>query len=488
MHTDFSLLLPEFLLAGLALAVLVVDMALPQALVRRRSDVAAIIATVGMALVLAVTLLTARENTGFLYEQLLFTDRFALLFKVLFLGTGIAVSWMSQEYVGAKMRHPGEFHALVVLAVLGAGLMASAGELLTAYISIELLAFALYVLVGLGRGDMRSAEAVTKYVLLGAVSSAVMLFGISLLYGATGQTAFRYLEGPLDQVWAPVPIVGFAFLVAGLGFKLSAVPFHLWTPDVYEGAPTPVTALISVLSKSATVALVVRFLAEGAMGYQEHWQVAMVVLAVLTMTVGTLTAMAQTNVKRLLAYSSITQVGFVLVGLAALSEGSANAIALHLAGYAFTNLAAFTVVSMVEVRAGRESIAGYAGLASASPFSAMVLTAALFSLAGLPIFAGFITKFALFTAAAQEGLLWLVGVAVLASLVSLYYYLRIVRAMYVDKAEAGSPLAGRLRLSPVSAALAWVLLAGTVAVGVYPGPLAGWIAAATDALGPFLGA
>lgn len=485
MHTDFSLLLPEFLLAGLALAVLVVDMALPQAWVHRRSDVAALIAVVGMALVLAVTLLTGTDNAGFLYDQLLFTDRFALLFKVLFLGTGIAVSWMSQEYVGAKMRHPGEFHALVVLAVLGAGLMASAGELLTAYIAIELLSFALYVLVGLGRGDRRSAEAVTKYVLLGAVSSAVMLFGISLLYGATGQTAFRDLQVP--GVWTPLPIVGFAFLVAGLGFKLSAVPFHLWTPDVYEGAPTPVTALISVLSKSATVALVIRFLAEGAMVYQDHWQGALAILAVLTMMVGTLTAMAQTNVKRLLAYSSVTQVGFVLVGLAALSEGSANAIALHLAGYAFTNLAAFTVVSMVEVRAGRESIAGYAGLAASSPFAAMVLTAALFSLAGLPIFAGFITKFALFTAAAQEGLLWLVAIAVLASLISLYYYLRIVRAMYVDKAEAGTPLASRLHLSPVSAALAWALLAGTIAVGVYPGPLAGWIDAATNALGPFLG-
>jgi NADH-quinone oxidoreductase subunit N len=488
MHTDFSLLLPEFLLVGVALAVLTVDMALPQALVARRSNVAAGVAVAGMLAVLVVVLVTGRENSGFLYDQLLFTDRYALLFKVLFLGTGIAVSWLSQEYVGAKMRHPGEFHALVVLAVLGAGLMAAAGELLTAYISIELLAFALYVLVGLGRGDRRSAEAVTKYVLLGAVSSAVMLFGISLIYGATGQTAFRYLEGALDGAWAPVPIVGFAFLVVGLGFKLSVVPFHLWTPDVYEGAPTPVTALISVLSKVATVALVIRFLAEGAIGFQDQWQMPLTVLAVATMAVGTLTAMAQTNVKRLLAYSSITQVGFVLMGLTALSEASANAIVLHMAGYAFTNLAAFTVVSMVEVRAGRETIAGYAGLSSASPFAAMVMTAALFSLAGLPIFAGFITKFALFTAVAQEGGLWLVAVAVVVSLISLYYYLRVVRAMYVDKPEAGSALAGRLRLSPVSASLAWVLLAGTIGVGIYPGPVADAIDAATDVLGPFFGA
>jgi NADH-quinone oxidoreductase subunit N len=483
MSVDFTLIIPEFVLAGTAFAVLLVDLVIPAGLEHRRNALTASAAAVGLALAFVLALVTQWDTGEFIYAQLIFIDRYSLLFKSLFMGTGFAVVLMSVDYVGTKMRHPGEFYALIVFAVLGATLMSQAGELLTAFISIELLSFSLYVLVGLSRGDGRSAEASTKYILLGAISTAVMLYGISQLFGALGTTVFREMAPGLAAGFDLTIIIGFVMFVGGLGFKLSMVPFHLWAPDVYEGAPTPVTALISTLSKAAAFALTLRFLAEAGMGAIEEWRMAIAILAAATMSVGTLTALSQTNIKRLLAYSSIAQVGFVLVGVVSLSAAATNAVMLHLIGYAFANLAAFMVVIAVETKMGRERISDYAGLAQRAPVLAMVMTGAVFSLAGLPIFAGFVTKFYLFTAAAEEGLLWLVSIAVVNSVISLFYYLRIVRAMYIDEAVESS----KLVLPALTWATLWALFAGTIAVGVYPGPWVDAIDAATRALGPFAG-
>lgn len=485
MRVDFSLLFPEMALAALGFLVLVVDLILPQDQVARRNAAAAAVAVLGMVAVGALAVVTTPDRGTSVYGGLLFIDAYALLFKLLFLGVGIAVVLMSAEYVGRVIRHPGEFYGLVVFSVLGSALMASAGELLTAYVALELLSFCLFVLVGLTRGDRRSAEASTKYILLGAISSAVMLYGISLLYGTAGTTVFQEMGAQFWANFSPTVIVGFAMLLAGFGFKLALVPFHLWAPDVYEGAPTPVTALVAVLSKAATFALLLRFLAEASLSTFDEWQLALAVLAALTMTVGTLTALAQHNIKRLFAYSSIAQVGFVMVGVVAMTEAAANAVLLHLVGYAFSNLAAFAVIVSVEAKTRKEEIADYAGLSTASPLMAMVLTAALFSLAGLPIFAGFITKFYLFIAAADAGYLWLAVLAIANSVISLYYYLRIVREMYITEPAAAPE---RIRLPAASAGALWALLAGTIAIGVYPGPVAAAVDAATDALGPFVGA
>ena len=484
MRVDFSLLFPEMALAALGFLVLVVDLVLPQDQVARRNAAAAAVAVLGMVAVGALAVVTTPDRGTSVYGGLLFIDAYALLFKLLFLGVGIAVVLMSAEYVGRVIRHPGEFYGLVVFSVLGSALMASAGELLTAYVALELLSFCLFVLVGLTRGDRRSAEASTKYILLGAISSAVMLYGISLLYGTSGTTVFREMGPEFWDNFSPTVIVGLAMLLAGIGFKLALVPFHLWAPDVYEGAPTPITALVAVLSKAATFALLLRFLAEARVGTLDEWQLALAVLAAATMTVGTLTALVQRNIKRLLAYSSIAQVGFVMVGVVAMTEAGANAVLLHLVGYAFTNLAAFAVVVTVEAKTRKEEIADYAGLSTASPLMAMVLTAALFSLAGLPIFAGFITKFYLFTAAADAGYLWLAVLAIANSVISLYYYLRVVREMYITEPD---PEPERIRLSPTSAGALWALLAGTIAVGVYPGPFADAVDAATNALRAYAG-
>lgn len=481
MNIDFTLLIPEFILAGAGMVVLLVDMLWPARLEGRRNVATATTAATGLALAGIVAVTTQIDTKEILYEQLLFIDRYSLFFKALLTAIGFVVVLMSIEYVGRRMRSPGEFYALVVFAVLGGVLMSEAGELLTAFIAIELLSFSLYVLVGLSRGDTRSAEASVKYMLLGAISTAVLLYGISLLWGTFDTTAFRSIDTKLDDLSQPTVIIGFTMVMAGFAFKLSVVPFHLWAPDAYEGAPTPVTALIAVLSKVAAFALVLRFLVEAGDTSKAEWQLAIAILAAVTMTVGSLTALLQTNIKRLLAYSSIAQVGFVLVGVVSLTDAAANAVLLHLAGYAFTNLAAFAVVIAVENRTGREEIADYAGMARRSPFMAMVMTSALFSLAGLPIFAGFITKFYLFTSAAEADLLWLVAVAIVNSVISLYYYLRIVREMYVSP----SPVATRMRVPLLTTGTLWVLFIGTIGVGIYPGPLVNAISAATNVLGPF---
>ena len=484
MQVDFTLLMPEFMLAGLGVLVLTADFAVPWASRGMKNGALAALTVLGLAVTFAVMLRMqwGLDEPGILYDHLIYVDRYALLFKALAMGIGAVVVLISMEYVHTRIRHVGEFYALLVFAVLGASLMAGAAELLTAYIAIELLAFCLYVLVALSRGDARSGEAAVKYILLGAISSAVMLFGIALIYGAIGETVFRFAEPDIKRWFGPTVALGLGMFVAGLGFKLSMAPFHLWAPDVYEGAPTPVTALVSVLSKAAAFALTLRFLAEAGNATLEEWQLALAVLAALTMTVGTFTALVQENIKRLLAYSSVAQVGFVLIGVIALNESGARAALLHIMGYSFANLAAFAVVIAVEAKTGKERIADYAGLASRSPFLAMVMSAAMFSLAGLPIFAGFVTKFLLFTSAVEGGLFWLMVIAVANSLVSLYYYLRIVREMYVG--EAAEP--GRLRLPVAASVPVWFLFAGTVFVGIYPAPLMDAAGAAVGVLAPFL--
>jgi NADH-quinone oxidoreductase subunit N len=478
MQTNFTLLLPEFLIAGLGFLVLGVDLFLPT---ERKNRITATIAAVGMAAIFIFSFIFLWDRQDRLYDGIYMVDRYALIFKGLFLAIGVLVVLMSVEYVGKKMRHPGEYYALIVFSVLGAVMMAASGELLTAYISLELLSFSLYILVSMARGDKRSAEAGTKYIILGALSSAILLYGISILYTTMETTDFRFMAATLSVNFKPSVIVGLSMVLAGFGFKAAMVPFHMWAPDVYEGAPTPITAHLAVLSKAAIFALILRFFAETLFLSLDQWQITMAIFAALTMTVGNLVALAQRNIKRLLAYSSIGQVGFLLVGVVALNATASNAIILHLVGYSFTTLAVFMVVIAVENHTGKEEITDMAGLASRSPLSAMVMTAALFSLAGLPIFAGFITKFYLFTAAAEADLLWLVGLAVLNSVISLYYYLNIVRQMYIEVPADASPM----RVPRLTRALLLVTFAGTVLVGIYPGPLVDIIDTATSALGPF---
>lgn len=475
---NYALLWPELLVTALALLVLALDFLVPK--LRKRA--LGYLSAAGLAAVLALSLAFLWGRQESLYEGLFLVDNFSLFFKALFLIVGTFVILMSVDYVDQHLEHPGEFYGIILFSVVGMMVMAATGELLTAYIALELLSFSLYVLVAIARDNPKSNEAGLKYVLLGAFSTALLLYGISLLYGVLGVTRFEDISSKLQAMDSinPTLLVGLTLIIAGLGFKVAAVPFHMWAPDIYEGAPTPVTAYLSVASKAAAFALVLRFFAVALAPAVDQWAFLLVVLAAVTMTVGNLVAIAQRNIKRLIAYSSIAHVGYLLMGVAALSALGSNGLLFHLVGYAVTNLAAFVVIIAFFNRTGKEEISDFAGLADRAPFLAMALSAALFSLAGLPFFAGFTTKFYLFTAVAREGYLWLVGIAMVNSLISLYYYLMVIRQMYIEPASDAS----RLRVPALLSGLLAVLVLLIILIGIYPSPLLRAIEAATRAIIP----
>jgi NADH-quinone oxidoreductase subunit N len=480
MTENLHLLLPEFLMATLAFIVLGADLMLPSA----RKHYLGWLSVVGLIGLLILSLAMLWGRSDLLYNGLFHVDSYSLFFKSLFILIGIVVILSSMEFVKKRLSHPGEYYAIIIFSILGMSAMAAASELLTAYISLEVLSFCLYILVSYARDSAKSNEAGIKYIIVGALSSAILLYGLSLVYTGFGTTRFAEINTALvaGGSFSPTVWVGLGLMLVGLGFKMAAVPFHMWAPDVYEGAPLPITAYLAVASKAAAFALVLRIFAEAFMPAIGDWQAIVAVLAAITMTVGNLVAIPQTNIKRLLAYSSISQVGYLLVGLAALSLQTSNGIMLHLAGYAFTNLAAFAVVIAIHNQTGKDDIADYAGLADRHPFLAAALSIALFSLAGLPFFAGFFTKFYLFAAASREGFLWLAGLAIFNSLVSLYYYLMVMKAMYISKAADES----KLKPSPLLLCVVAVMVVGVVFVGVYPRPLLDVIDAASRAILPVL--
>ena len=360
---NFLLFTPEFALAGLAFLVLSVDLVLP----RERKGYLPWVSLVGLGAVLALSLRYLWGKDTHLYDGLFLIDSYSLFFKAFFLVLGALVVLSSVDYVKRHLSHPGEYYGILIFSVLAMMLMAASGELLTAYISLELLSFCLYVLVSFGRDSPKSNEAGIKYILLGAFASALLLYGISQIYGMLGTTRFSeihaalLLEGtPLN----PAVLVGLVLIVVGLGFKIAAVPFHMWAPDVYEGAPTPVTAYLAVGSKAAAFALILRLFSQAFMPAIDDWQIILVILAALTMTVGNLVALVQSNIKRMLAYSSIGHVGFLLLGVAALSPLASDGVMLHLAGYGVTNMAAFLCVIIFYNATGKEDIPDFAGLAA----------------------------------------------------------------------------------------------------------------------------
>lgn len=488
MSNDFTLLLPEAFVTVLAVLVLVADFFAPS----ERKHWLGYSSALGLIGILAFTLLFLWGKDTVLYDGVIRIDDYALFFKGFFLVLGVVAILSSVEYVRRRLDHPGEYYGILLFTIVAAMFLASSGELLTAYISLELLSFSLYVLVAFDRYNERSNEAGTKYILLGALSSAFLLFGISQVFGHLGTTTFEGMSQALAGIGALSPglLVGIVLIIGGMGFKVAAVPFHMWAPDVYEGAPTPVTAYLAVGSKAAAFVLIMRLFGEGFLPAATEWQLIIVVLAVVTMVVGNLLAIAQSNIKRLLAYSSIGHAGYLLMGVAALaafgsgelsldrSHLASNAIMLHIVAYGVTNMAAFLVVSTVSNSVGSESVSAFAGLGKRSPGLAMVMAVALFSLAGLPIFAGFTSKFYLFTATAAQGLLWLAGLAILMSLVSLYYYLIVIRQIYIEKADDPSPV-GVPRLT---FGVLGVLFVGMIVVGVYPALFMDFIQSASDAL------
>ena len=509
---NLHLLTPEFALTALAFLVFTVDLFLPE----RHKEWLAGLSVVSLIAVMVVALVMRPAGSVELYGGLIVVDSFGLFFKIFFLAIGVGIIALSVEYGRDRLDHRGEFYGLLLFSILGMNLMAMSRELLTAYIALELLSFSLYVMVAYGLREARSNEAGIKYIIIGALSSAIMLYGLSNIYAALGTTFFAGIAEELASpgTVSPVLWVGVALLVVGLGFKLSAVPFHMWAPDAYEGAPLPVTAYLAIGSKTAAFALTLRLFAEAIMpaaARWDEWQLVIAVLAAVTMLVGNLVALAQRNLKRLMAYSSIGHVGYALAGIAVLGSDfalAAKAVIFYLVVYAVTNLVVFAGIAAYYNREGKDDIADLAGMADRQPFVAAAIAIGLFSLAGLPIFAGFTAKFYLFAAVADGGMLWLAGFAIFASLISLYYYLQVLRQMYIEPARAAGDPAGDAHAdheesdhhgghdepeppAPPLQRPSWLLTgamgAGILVVtwlGIYPAPLLGLIDAASAAIVP----
>ncbi len=503
---DLYLLSPEICLIAVACAVMLVDM-----FVKKRAVTMAV-ALGGLILPAAFIISQALTLTGthHAFFNMLVIDQYAIFFEFIFLIIAAVMILASYSYVDKYVRAEGEFYTLMLFSVTGMMLLASTSELISIYISLELTSFPLYVMAGLIRTSEKSAEASVKYVLLGAMSSAILLYGFALLYGLTGTTDLAgvaaliknglHSGNVITSIQGNVmELVAGVLILAGFGFKISAVPFHMWAPDIYEGAPTPATAFFSVGSKAAGFAALIRVFIDGGLGQVNLTSIVIIVaiVAIMTMTLGNFVAAVQSNVKRMMAYSSIAQAGYILVGFCAslaggTSDGNA-AVLFFILVYVLTNLGAFSGIIALANATGGERIDDFKGLAKRAPLLSLATAACLLSLGGIPPMAGFISKVFIFLAALGQGetllahgngltggfLIALVVVALINSIVSLVYYGRIVKAMYFD-----APLKSERVVTPISLSSSIALTTAAVVVLTF---IAGIIvAAASPAAGSLL--
>lgn len=472
---DFQYILPEIVLTAGALLLLIVDLFTSRQHQRVLGWCA--LAVLGAT---ALTLLPFSGANLVVSRGLLAIDGFAFFFKLIFLGAAAITVLMSSSYLEAEGLKVGEYYFLILCATLGMMFMASGIDLIAIFIGLETMAVAFYILVGYVKPNRRSNEAAVKYFLLGAFSLGLLLYGMSLLYGLSGTTNLReltatFVAGESDGLL----LVAIILVIAGIGFKIAAVPFHMWAPDVYEGAPTPVTAFLSVGSKAAAFAMLLRIFFEGLPGLVEEWRPIFYALAIITMTLGNIAAITQSNIKRMLAYSSIAHAGYILIGVVAGTPRGFTAIFVYLMVYVFMQLGAFAVVTMLR----RENVAGdelkdLSGLYSRYPVAAFAMLFFMLSLGGIPPTAGFMGKFWLFSAAIESGYIWLAVVAVGNSAISLYYYIRVIVYMWIKEEIAGPPI----RVSPAMVAALVITLVGTIVFGLYPRPLFELAAASTQVL------
>ncbi|MEM9095322.1 MAG: NADH-quinone oxidoreductase subunit NuoN [Pseudomonadota bacterium] len=400
-----------------------------------------VVLPMALALLLAVGFVVPRfDGAQSAFNGLFITDDFSRFAKVLILFSAAIMLFLGTDYLRRNNLLKFEYSVLIIFATLGMCMMVSANDLIALYMGLELQALSLYVIAAFRRDSTRSTEAGLKYFVLGALSSGLLLYGASLIYGYAGTTQFDRIAVAVSDTDAPLGLLfGLAFFIAGLAFKISAAPFHMWTPDVYEGAPTPVTAFFATAPKIAAGALFARAMIEPFNGIQADWQQILAFLAICSMFLGAFAGIGQTNIKRLMAYSSIGHMGFALVGLTAGGEQGVQAMLVYLSIYLVMNIGVFAFLLTV-TRNGVQAtqIVDFAGLAKTNPASAAAVAVLMFSLAGIPPLAGFFGKFFVFGAAVDAGLGWLAVAGVIASVISAYYYLRIVKLMYFD--EPGEPL------------------------------------------------
>ncbi|MFN8521534.1 MAG: NADH-quinone oxidoreductase subunit N [Chloroflexota bacterium] len=471
---DVGALGPEIVLVLWGCAIIIIDLCLPAA-ASRRGLLPTSLAGIAVAMLASVALIGGPTDAFFGF---LVVDGFAIFFKILFLVAATLVILASETFTERIGEFQAEFYALLLFCTAGLMLMASTNELISIYVSLELSSLSLAFLATWAKRELRSSEAGLKYFVLSAISSAILLFGMAVFYGITGSTNLRTIAGVLTQGASPAALLAMSMMVAGLGFKIAAVPFQMWTPDVYEGAPTPITAYLSVASKAAGLAVVIRVfdvaLASGPI--QATWVDLFVVLSLVTMTVGNLAAMLQRNIKRMLAYSSIAHVGYILMGLAAASPSGISSVLFYLLVYTFTNVGAFAVVVVMSRYVDNEDLDQYAGLAKRAPVLSAILAMCLLSLAGLPPLAGFFSKLYLFWAAIDRGLYVPVAWGLINSAVSLFYYFRVIRQMYLAEPTTEGPVT--VGVAPAISLAAATL--GVLAIGVFASPfIATTLSAAT---------
>ncbi len=441
----------------------------------RDKNVPLAVLTIATLLIAAGLTLWISGEEGTTAANMLIVDPMSIFFKMVILVSTILIVMLSINYIDQlKTVSLGEYYALILFASAGAMYMAATADLIMLYIALELTSLGSYILAGYRKFDPKSNEAILKYFLLGLIASAMMLYGFSFIYGFTGHTQLASisssLTAPGSQVVSSVNFAMMAGVILALVafyFKIAAVPFHQWVPDVYEGAPTPITAYLSVIPKAAAFAVMARLLYVGFPAFVDQWKILFIVLSIMTMFVGNLAALLQTNIKRLLGYSSIAHAGYIIMGFAVVSERALSGILVYVALNIFFNIGAFAIVTALSDSGNSDTLEDYNGLAKRSPFLALTMFIFLIALAGLPPTAGFWGKALIFWAAIEGGLWWLAVIGLINTVISIYYYINIARHMYIVEPAAAEDI----KTPSMFRAVIWITVIGTVLFGVLPGAI-----------------
>jgi NADH-quinone oxidoreductase subunit N len=459
---NLSLLTLEILVAILALFVLVLGLVTPPG----QKKGIGYFTVLSLVAVLVVSIILFGK-TGTAFGTMYVVDAFSNYFKISFIVAAVLVAMFSISFVEKLGYNQGEFFAFVLLSLLGMMVMSSAADFITFYLGLELMTIPFIILTAFRHGDKASSEAGMKYMLLSAMSSGVLLYGLSIIYGAAGSTHYSDVINVITGDMQPLTVIGLVFLLAGFGFKISMVPFHMWSPDIYEGAPTPVTAFLAIGSKAAALAAMLRMFMIALPETREIWMTLVIVLCAMTIILGNFVAIPQTNIKRMLAYSSIAHAGYLLMGLVAFTNLGVSAILYYLVIYIFANAGAFACVNAFGNMTGSDQIRDYTGMWKRSPVIASVLLLCLLSLAGIPPLAGFVGKFYLFTAIIDQGFIWLAFLGIGMSMVSVYYYLIVVKVMFLGNPVEDTPVHVSLGTKTVM----YVSALASLFLGLYPDPL-----------------
>lgn len=472
---NYNAVLLEILVSALGLLLLVMGLVLPKS----KRTVIGYFSAIALLCILVFSFVYGGGNGTTFIDGLYGSDKISTYFKQIFLISAILVTLMSTSYVKELSDSKSEFFIIIVFATLGMMVMASANDLVTLYIGLELMTISLVVLTAYNKRSMRSTEAGTKYVLLSAMSTAVLLYGMSLLYGISGSVVFTDIISYLKiGNNLPVVILGGILLIAGFGFKISAAPFHMWSPDIYEGAPTPITAFLAGGSKVAGFSVMIKIILQLMEPAHSTILVVVIALSALSMVIGNIIAIPQTNIKRMLAYSGVSHAGYILVGLVAYTKSGVSAMLYYLLLYIFANIGAFAAITAFSNQTGKDDIQDFSGMWKRSPFLAASLLISLLCLAGIPPAAGFIGKFYLLAEAAKQGYLWMAFLAMGMSVVSIYYYIVVIRVMLMGEAVDPSPI-------KIPASLKIVMVACIIMIivmGIYPGPITSWTTSVASTL------